>query len=111
LVSLLFIIVGQIPVSVGSTAHSPESISFVDSKLKSPTFFTSKKTSPCILDGSTQESYASKIAPVTTRLSSYYLAVHPLFWQRFTEDFGGAVLAAQWRAAVKEVQKPFVMPD
>ena len=40
-----------------------------------------------------------------------HLAVHPLFWQRFTEDFGGAVLAAQWRAAVKEVQKPFVMPD
>lgn len=27
------------------------------------------------------------------------------------QDFGGAVLAAQWRAAVKEVQKPFVMPD
>ena len=23
------------------------------------------------------------------------------------EDFGGPVLAAQWRAAVKEVQKPF----
>ena len=28
-----------------------------------------------------------------------------------SKDYGGAVLAAQWRAAVKEVQKPFVMPD
>jgi len=27
------------------------------------------------------------------------------------QDFGGPVLAAQWRAAVKEVQKPFVMPE
>lgn len=27
------------------------------------------------------------------------------------QDFGGPVLAAQWRAAVKEVAKPFVMPD
>ncbi|CAJ1381276.1 unnamed protein product [Effrenium voratum] len=27
------------------------------------------------------------------------------------QDFGGAVLAAQWRAAQKEVAKPFVMPE
>lgn len=27
------------------------------------------------------------------------------------QDFGGPILAAQWRAAVKEVAKPFVMPD
>jgi len=27
------------------------------------------------------------------------------------QDFGGPILAAQWRAAVKEVAKPFVMPE